>query len=142
MPPNTGNIIRLSANTGCKLHLIRPFGFTLDNKKLRRAGLDYNEFTSVQTYDSLDHCLSTLDYVNLYCASTKGQCLYTTPNYKKNDAFLFGPETRGLPQAILEQSPSKQVVKLPMCAHSRSLNLANSVSVFIYEAWRQNRFKE
>lgn len=138
--PNTGNIIRLSANTGCQLHLIRPFGFTLDDKKLRRAGLDYKEFTSVQSYDSLAECLSSIHYNTLYCASTKGSCLYTTPSYKKQDAFLFGPETRGLPATILQQSPEEHVVKLPMCKHSRSLNLSNSVSIFIYEAWRQCEF--
>ena len=140
IPPNTGNIIRLCANTGVALHLIEPLGFDLEEKKLRRAGLDYREFASVQTYDSLDACLLALLSPRLFALSTRGTTRHDEPNYREGDAFLMGPETRGLPRELLESLPPEQVLRLPMQAGSRSLNLSNAAAVIVYEAWRQLGF--
>ena len=140
IPPNTGNIIRLCANTGVALHLIEPLGFDLEEKKLRRAGLDYREFASVQTYDSLDACLLALLSPRLFALSTRGTTRHDEPNYREGDAFLMGPETRGLPRELLESLPPEQVLRLPMQAGSRSLNLSNAAAVIFYEAWRQLGF--
>lgn len=140
IPPNTGNIIRLCANTGCSLHLIEPLGFVLDDKKLRRAGLDYQEFASVRRHDDLQSCLDSLGRPRLFAFSTKGQYWHSEPDYQAGDAFIFGPETRGLPHEIRNSLPARQVVRLPMLEHSRSLNLSNSVAVAVYEAWRQLDF--
>ena len=140
IPPNTGNIIRLCANTGVALHLIEPLGFDLEEKKLRRAGLDYREFASVQTYDSLDACLQALELPRLFALSTRGTTRHDEPSYREGDAFLMGPETRGLPRELLESLAPEQVLRLPMQAGSRSLNLSNAAAVIVYEAWRQLGF--
>jgi tRNA (cytidine/uridine-2'-O-)-methyltransferase len=140
IPPNTGNIIRLCANTGAKLHLIKPLGFDIDDAKLKRAGLDYREFADVQTYETLDHCLVTLNpkkLIPVYACTTKSKNNYTDYAYHKNDIFLFGPETRGLSTEIIEKYDS---IRIPMLPHSRSLNLSNAVAVVLYEALRQNKF--
>ncbi len=140
IPPNTGNIIRLCANTGATLHLIHPLGFTLDDRKLRRAGLDYNEFAQLHEYQSFDHFLKTTRPSRLFAVSTKGRHLYTAVTYRENDAFLFGPETRGLPQELLNRERVDRVLRVPMQSGSRSLNLSNTAAVVIYEAWRQLKF--
>ena len=140
IPPNTGNVIRLCANTGAALHLIEPLGFDLEEKKLRRAGLDYREFVSVQTHPSLDACLDALGQPRVFALSTRGTTRYDQPRYKQGDAFLLGPETRGLPQAVLDALPADQVLRLPMRPENRSLNLSNTAAVIVYEAWRQQQF--
>jgi tRNA (cytidine/uridine-2'-O-)-methyltransferase len=140
IPPNTGNIIRLCANTGVALHLVEPLGFELDEPRLRRAGLDYREFASVRTHSSLAACLEALGHPRLFALSTRGGTRYDTPRYEKGDAMLFGPETRGLPQSLLDSLPPGQRLRLPMKAHSRSLNLSNSAAVVVYEVWRQLGF--
>lgn len=140
IPPNTGNIIRLCANSGTALHLIEPLGFELDEPRLKRAGLDYREFASVQCHASLEECLAQLRPTRVFGLSTRGRRNYTEPTYQPGDAFLFGPETRGLPAAVLESLPVEQRLRIPMLPHSRSLNLSNSAAVLLYEAWRQNGF--
>lgn len=142
IPPNTGNIIRLAANTGCHLHLIKPLGFELQDKLLRRAGLDYHEWANVEQHESFQEFKSNTKFNNLYAFSTKGSKLYSDVEYQANDALLFGPETRGLPVEILNDMPAEQVATLPMRNNSRSLNLSNTVSIAVYEAWRQFGFKE
>ena len=141
IPPNTGNIIRLCANSGTTLHLIHPLGFELDDKKLRRAGLDYNEFARVHEYQSLELFLKNVNPTRLFAISTKGQQLYSNVSYEENDAFLFGPETRGLPQVILDDTPKDRVLRIPMQENSRSLNLSNAAAILVYEAWRQQQFR-
>lgn len=140
IPPNTGNIIRLCANTGTSLHLIHPLGFELVDRKLRRAGLDYSEFTPVKEHQSLEAFLDDVMPARLFAISTKGKRHYSEVTYQQNDAFLFGPETRGLPQSLLDETPSELVLRIPMKAESRSLNLSNAVAVIVYEAWRQKGF--
>lgn len=140
IPPNTGNIIRLCANTGCSLHLIEPLGFSLDDKRLRRAGLDYGERVSVRHYQNLEHCLQTLCQPRLFAFTTKGTRAHSEPSYQPGDAFIFGPETRGLPDAVRNSIPTEQLLRLPMLPGSRSLNLSNAVAVAVYEAWRQQGF--
>jgi len=140
IPPNTGNIIRLCAVTGNRLHLIRPLGFQLSDKQLKRAGLDYHHWTDIACHNDLQSCLTTTIKKKVFCLTTKGSTCYTTPNFEPGDAFLFGPETRGLPVEVLNQFPQSQWLRLPQQPHARSLNLANCVSVMIYEAWRQNGF--
>ncbi|MBI4937730.1 MAG: tRNA (uridine(34)/cytosine(34)/5-carboxymethylaminomethyluridine(34)-2'-O)-methyltransferase TrmL [Nitrosomonadales bacterium] len=140
IPPNTGNIIRLCANTGTQLHLIRPLGFDLDDKQLRRAGLDYREYASVCAHDSLDACLQTLPGARLFAFTTKGARPYHEARYRAGDIFLFGPESSGLPPEILEFLPPERRLRLPMLPHSRSLNLSNTVAVAVFEAWRQCGF--
>lgn len=140
IPPNTGNIIRLCANTGVQLHLVEPLGFELDAPRLKRAGLDYREFTTVQTHPSLAACLEALGGPRVFALSTRGSTRHDMPKYKKGDAFLFGPETRGLPQPVLESVPAERRLRLPMKSHSRSLNLSNAAAVVVYEAWRQLDF--
>lgn len=141
IPPNTGNIIRLCANTGFQLHLIRPLGFTLDDKRLRRAGLDYDEWAQVCTHDSLDAFIDEIQPQRLFACSTKGTSHYTKTGFEKGDSLLFGPETRGLPTNILERLAPENVLRLPMQSNSRSLNLSNCVAIFVYEAWRQLDFE-
>lgn len=141
IPPNTGNIIRLCANTGAKLHLIEPFGFILDDKKMRRAGLDYQEWTEVKIYQNLAQALEKINYNNIYAVSTKGKSYYHQINYQPNDLFLFGPESRGLPKNVLDQLEQSNKIRIPMQPDSRSLNLSNSVAVVLYEALRQQDFK-
>src|SRR5210317_1201790 len=137
IPPNTGNIIRLCANTGTDLHLVEPLGFELDEKRLRRAGLDYREFVTVQTHESLDRCLESLGQPRLFALSTRNATRYDEARFTGGDALLFGPETRGLPQAVLDALPAGQRLRLPMQEGNRSLNLSNSAAVVVYEAWRQ-----
>jgi len=142
IPPNTGNVIRLCANTGVALHLIEPLGFDLEEKKLRRAGLDYREFARVTTHKSLDECLMALGRPRVFALSTHGIRRHDAPAYKAGDAFLLGPETRGLPRNILDGLPAGRVLRLPMREGSRSLNLSNAAAVIVYEAWRQLEFKD
>ena len=141
IPPNTGNIIRLCANTGFDLHLIEPLGFDMDDKKLRRAGLDYSEWAAVQSHSSLDEFVNKVRPRRLYACTTKGSQPYTEARFEPTDALVFGPETRGLPAEILDSLPEQQRLRLPMQPQSRSLNLSNSVAIFVYEAWRQFDFK-
>ena len=141
IPPNTGNVIRLCANTGARLHLIEPLGFDLEQKKLRRAGLDYREFVTLRTHASLDECLAALEWPRLFALSTRNPLRYDEAMFRENDALLFGPETRGLPQAVLDALPDGQRLRLPMREGNRSLNLSNSAAVVVYEAWRQLGFE-
>ena len=140
IPPNTGNIIRLCANTGVALHLVEPLGFELDEPRLRRAGLDYAEFATVTTHGSLEACLEALDGPRVFALSTRGQTRYDAPAFRAGDAIMFGPETRGLPQQLLDSLPAEQCLRLPMKDNSRSLNLSNSAAVVVYEVWRQLGF--
>ena len=137
IPPNTGNIIRLCANTGARLHLIEPLGFDLDDAKLRRAGLDYHEFADVQRYSHLDACLSALADPRLFAFSTRAQRRFDQVGYAAGDALLFGPESRGLPEPVLAAVPAERHLRLPMRPGQRSLNLSNAVAVAVFEAWRQ-----
>jgi tRNA (cytidine/uridine-2'-O-)-methyltransferase len=140
IPPNTGNIIRLCANTGVKLHLVEPLGFELDEPRLRRAGLDYREFADIDVHASLERCLQRLGRPTVYALSTKGSTAYSVPAFLPGDAFLLGPETRGLPGPVLEALPAGQRLRIPMRPASRSLNLSNAAAIVVYEAWRQQRF--
>ena len=140
IPQNTGNIIRLCANVGAKLHLVEPLGFAWDDKRLRRAGLDYHEFAEVARHANLEACQAELGIARWYAFTTKAHRNYAGVNYSPNDVLLFGPETRGLPQVLLDAWPNEQKVRLPMQASSRSLNLSNTVAVAVYEAWRQQDF--
>ncbi len=140
IPPNTGNVIRLCANTGAQLHLVEPLGFEPDDRQLRRAGLDYGDWSRVRRHPDLAACLAETDIRRLYTLSTHHHRLYTEPRYEPDDAFLFGPETRGLPVEVRESAPPQRRIALPMRPGNRSLNLANSVSVVVYEAWRQQGF--
>ncbi|TWI05798.1 tRNA (cytidine/uridine-2'-O-)-methyltransferase [Luteimonas cucumeris] len=140
IPPNTGNAIRLCANTGARLHLVAPLGFSLEDKQLRRAGLDYHEYAALQVHDSLDTALATIAPQRLFALSTRNSVRYDQPRYDEGDAFLFGPETRGLPDAVLATIPASQRLRLPMRPHNRSLNLSNAVAVVVFEAWRQLGF--
>ncbi len=142
IPPNTGNIIRLCANTGTSLHLVEPLGFDLDEKRLRRAGLDYREFVTVQTHESLDACLAALQPPRVFAFSTRNATRYDEARFAEGDALLFGPETRGLPLEVLDKLSPEQRLRLPMKAGNRSLNLSNSVAVVVYEAWRQLGFAD
>ena len=140
IPPNTGNIIRLCANCGAQLHLIRPLGFEMSDKQLRRAGLDYHEFAEVQIHDDLETFCQAVQPGRLFACSTRGSQDYTGIQYHPGDAFLFGPETRGLPVEVLESFPPEQRLRIPMVPNNRSLNLANAVAILVYEAWRQQGF--
>jgi len=140
IPPNTSNIIRLCANTGAQLHIIHPAGFKLDDAKLRRAGLDYHEFATVREWNNLAEFSSAVQPLRMFACSTKGQHAFTEVKYDAGDAFLFGPESRGLPVAVLDTLPADQILRIPMLANRRSLNLSNAVAVMVYEAWRQNNF--
>jgi tRNA (cytidine/uridine-2'-O-)-methyltransferase len=140
IPPNTGNIIRLCANTGAILHLIHPVAFELDDARMMRAGLDYHEFTKITQHDNFDSFISSVKPGRLFACSTKGSHTYSDLQYRMDDTFLFGPETRGLPIAILDSLSSDHIIRIPMLANSRSLNLSNAVAVVLYEAWRQNAF--
>jgi tRNA (cytidine/uridine-2'-O-)-methyltransferase len=140
IPPNTGNVIRLCANSGARLHLIRPLGFDLDHAKLRRAGLDYAEFASIAVHDDLDAFSAAVRPTRLFALSTRAANLYTKVQFGGDDAVMFGPETRGLPQEFLDALPPAQRLRLPMRPDNRSLNLSNAVAVVVYEAWRQLNF--
>ncbi|WP_434779588.1 tRNA (uridine(34)/cytosine(34)/5-carboxymethylaminomethyluridine(34)-2'-O)-methyltransferase TrmL [Neisseria sp. Ec49-e6-T10] len=140
IPPNTGNIIRLCANIGAQLHLVKPLGFPLDSAKMRRAGLDYHEFTQVQVHEDFESCLNVLAGKRIFALTTKGQRRYSDVSFQDGDVFLFGPETRGLPMDVLDALPSEQKLRLPMLPQSRSMNLSNTVAVMLFEAWRQIDF--
>jgi tRNA (cytidine/uridine-2'-O-)-methyltransferase len=144
IPPNTGNIIRLCANTGCRLYLIEPLGFKLDDRRLKRAGLDYHEFANIKVLSSLDD-VASLHPPNInsstYALSTRGSMNYSDATYKENDTLIFGPETRGLPSSLLETMKPGKVLRIPMLEHSRSLNLSNAVAIVTYEALRQTGFE-
>ena len=137
IPPNTGNIIRLCSNMGAQLHLIKPYGFDIDDKKLRRAGLDYREWVNVKEYDSLEDFFATVIPKRLFACSTRGTKFFADIRYLKDDFFLFGPETRGLPQSLLDDLDKNNVIKIPMVPNNRSLNLSNAVAIIAFEAWRQ-----
>jgi tRNA (cytidine/uridine-2'-O-)-methyltransferase len=145
IPPNTGNAIRLCANTGARLHLIRPLGFEIDDKHLRRAGLDYHEYASMRVHDGLEDALAAIEIANglsprLFALSTRNAVRYDTVAFSPGDAFLFGPETRGLPEDVLAKIPNDRRLRLPMRPDNRSLNLSNAVAVVVFEAWRQQGF--
>lgn len=140
IPPNTGNVIRLCANTGARLHLVRPLGFDLDDRNLRRAGLDYHEYASLQVHDDLDTALAAIRPARLFALSTRNSVRFDAPAFEQGDAFLFGSETRGLPDDVLARVPNGQRLRLPMQPGNRSLNLSNAVAVVVFEAWRQHGF--
>lgn len=140
IPPNTGNIIRLCANTGAFLHLIEPLGFRMEDAQLRRAGLDYHEYASVRVHPSWPEFLAAMPGARVFAMTTRGQASPFEVRFAEGDVLLFGPESRGLPSAILDTMPAGQRLRLPMCEGSRSLNLSNAVAVTVYEAWRQLGF--
>jgi tRNA (cytidine/uridine-2'-O-)-methyltransferase len=140
IPPNTGNVIRLCANTGARLHLIRPLGFRLDARGVRRAGLDYDALADVRVHESWAACLAAVRPLRWFAFSTRGPRRYDSVPFARDDLFLFGPETRGLPDDVLQSCPAERRLTLPMRAGSRSLNLANAAAVVVYEAWRQQGF--
>jgi tRNA (cytidine/uridine-2'-O-)-methyltransferase len=142
IPPNTGNIIRLCANTGSQLHLIKPLAFEPDDKQLRRAGLDYGDWLKVQMYDGFADFVGQHKDKRIYACSTKGKVQYDQVQYQAGDVLLMGPETRGLPAEILSHSAVREVIRIPMVPNNRSLNLSNATAVILYEAWRQQKFKE
>lgn len=137
IPPNTGNIIRLCANTGYKLHLIEPLGFAWDDKRIKRAGLDYHEFTDVKRYASFSDFTLQVQPARLYACTTKGHTRHSDATFAPGDALVFGPESRGLPLEVLQQMPTAHWLRIPMTANSRSMNLSNAVAFFVYESWRQ-----
>jgi len=141
IPPNTGNVIRLAANTGCKLHLVQPYGFRLSERAVKRSGLDYHAIASVTQHRDWPVCLRHFDGRRMYALSTSGTRTYSEVAFAPGDVFLFGPETRGLPRELLAGFPDAMRIRLPMRPASRSLNLANAVAVLVYEAWRQQGFK-
>ena len=145
IPPNTGNVIRLCANTGAQLHLVRPLGFEIDHKQLRRAGLDYHEYAPMQVHDDLPAALAEIESANgapprVFALSTRGTQRFDAPAYRDGDTFMFGSETSGLPQDVLDAIPESQRLRLPMRPDNRSLNLSNTVAVVVFEAWRQLGF--
>jgi tRNA (cytidine/uridine-2'-O-)-methyltransferase len=140
IPPNTGNVMRLCVNAGLRLNLVEPLGFALEDRLLRRAGLDYREWAQVRVHPSLDACLADIQPIRVFALTTRGAMPYTDPRYSAGDAFLFGPETRGLPQTLLETFPPERLLYVPMYPGNRSLNLSNAVAVVAFEAWRQQGF--
>lgn len=140
IPPNAGNVIRMCANTGARLHLVEPLGFSMDDRQLRRAGLDYHELANVVVHRDWEACLRALGERRMFAASTRASRLYSTVEYQRGDAFVLGTETAGLPASMLEAFPPDRRVRLPMCPGNRSLNLSNAAAVLVYEAWRQNGF--
>ncbi len=141
IPPNTGNVIRLCANTGASLHLIEPLGFRMEDAKLRRAGLDYHEWASVRVWPTLEAFSEECPHGRLFALTTRGSRNYDAVKFEAGDAFLFGPETRGLPEELIDARPEEQRLRIPMRPGGRSLNLSNSVAVVVYEAWRQQGFE-
>jgi len=141
IPPNTGNIIRLCANTGAQLHLVKPLGFSLEDKQLKRAGLDYHEYASLKVHENWAECKTALAGKRMFALTTKGSTRHTDIAFQPDDVFVFGPETRGLPEEIRNEFTSEHRVRLPMLASSRSLNLSNSAAILLYEAWRQIGFE-
>ncbi len=140
IPPNTGNVIRLSANTGCRLHLVKPLGFELDDKQLRRAGLDYHEYADMKVHETWHDLKTALAGRRLFAFTTKGAGDFGRACFEPGDVFVFGPETRGLPSEVLDEFPSERRLRLPMRPTQRSLNLSNAVAVAVFEAWRQNAY--
>ncbi len=140
IPPNTGNIIRLVANNGCHLHLIGPLGFNLDEKPLRRAGLDYHDLTNVYNYNSYDEFAKKMSKNRIFAITTRGKTNYTTPTFQQGDTFLFGSETTGLPDSVFNQIEQNRWLRIPMLKNNRSMNLSNTVAIVSYEAWRQQSF--
>lgn len=140
IPPNTGNVIRLCANTGCELHLVKPLGFPLDDAKLRRAGLDYHEYARLIVHEDWEACQAALAGRRIFAATTKGATRHDRVNFQTDDVLLFGPESRGLPEDLLAGFPAERRVRLPMRSESRSMNLSNAVAVLVFEAWRQLDF--
>lgn len=140
IPPNTGNVIRLCANTGARLHLVEPLGFSIDDKQLRRAGLDYHEFATIRVHSSWEACVAALDAPRMFAFSRSADCRYDAAAFRPDDAFVFGAETRGLPAEILERFAREHRLRLPMRPDNRSLNLSNAVAVVVFEAWRQLGF--
>ncbi len=140
IPPNTGNVIRLCANTGARLHLIRPLGFTLEDAQLRRAGLDYHEYATLRVHDSMEDAILEISPARLFALSTRNATRYDQVAFAPGDAFVFGPETRGLPEDLLASIPDQHRLRLPMRTGNRSLNLSNAVAVVVFEAWRQQDF--
>ena len=140
IPPNTGNVIRLCANTGAQLHLIRPLGFELDDARLRRAGLDYHEYAQMKVHECFEDFIVAVQPPRLFTCSTRARTRYSDVHYRPGDTLILGPETRGLPQALLDTVPEAQRLRIPMLASSRSLNLSNAAAVIVYEAWRQLSF--
>lgn len=141
IPPNTGNIIRLCANTGAQLHLVKPLGFSLEDKQLKRAGLDYHEYANLQVHETWTACKAVLAGKRMFAITTKGSQNYANVEFKAGDVFVFGPETRGLPEEIRNEFAPEFRLRLPMLPESRSLNLSNSAAVLLYEAWRQAGFE-
>jgi tRNA (cytidine/uridine-2'-O-)-methyltransferase len=142
IPPNTGNVIRLCANTGARLHLVKPLGFRLDARAVRRAGLDYRELADLKVHASFAACLEALGQPRWFAFTTRGPASFDSARFRPGDALVFGPETRGLPQEVLEACPEDRRLRIPMLAGARSLNLSNAVAVAVYEAWRQQGFAE
>lgn len=140
IPPNTGNIIRLCANTGCELHLVKPLGFPLDSSKMKRAGLDYHEFSRMIVHETFDDCLAALKGRRIFALTTKGKTRPDQVSFQAGDVFLFGPETRGLPVDILATLPETQKIRFPMMPDNRSMNLSNTVAITVFEAWRQQGY--
>ena len=140
IPPNAGNVIRLTANTGSHLHLVKPLGFDLADRQLARAGLDYHDLARVSVHECWDDCQEILHGSRLFFLSARGGTRFDAPCYRPGDGFVFGPESRGLPQAMLEAAAPGRVIRLPMVAGNRSLNLSNAVAVTVFEAWRQNGY--
>ncbi len=140
IPPNTGNIMRICANAGCRLHLVRPLGFSISDRQLERAGMDYRERAAVVLHDDWNACHSALGNARQFAITTRGSARYDQTHFEPGDAFIFGPETRGLPDEMLATFAASERLRIPMTAQSRSLNLANSVAVITFEAWRQCGF--
>lgn len=140
IPPNTGNIIRLCANTGAQLHLVKPLGFALDDKQLKRAGLDYHEFATLKVYENWAECKTALQGKRMFALTTKASQCYSKVQFQTEDVLILGPETRGLPEAVRKEFPPQHCIRLPMLAQSRSLNLSNTAAIVLYEAWRQIGF--
>ena len=140
IPPNTGNVIRLAANTGARLHLVEPLGFSRDDRSLKRAGLDYHDMSDVKIHSTWGECREALAGRRLFALTTKGKRNYAEVKYRSDDVFVFGPETSGLPEPLLRQFPKENLLRVPMRPGNRSLNLSNAVAVVVFEAWRQLRF--
>ena len=140
IPPNAGNVIRLCANAGARLHLVEPLGFSMDDRQLKRAGLDYHEMASVSVHRDWEACRAALGERRLFAVSTRGATPFASVRYEAGDAFVFGAETQGLPQALLDSFPAQRTLRLPMRPGNRSLNLSNAVAVVVFEAWRQLGF--
>jgi tRNA (cytidine/uridine-2'-O-)-methyltransferase len=140
IPPNTGNAVRLAVNTGARLHLVKPLGFSISHKQLERAGMDYREFADVTVHDDWQACITHCTGRRLFAVTTRGTQRYDQVAYAENDVFVFGPESRGLPQALIDALPPQQRIRLPMRTATRSINLSNAVAVVVYEAWRQLAF--